>query len=533
MTSFGLGIYAGGAGARSQRAFVERYTQAWSRGDYALMYSMLDGPSRQQWSLSAFRAAYRAAADTATERSVSIASVASPSGGGVAVDALVHTRLFGILRGTVEIPNGSDGPSVRFNPTMVFPGLQYGEVLHREVALGTRGNLLADDGVPLAEGTSLRSPIPTVGAQVVGSVGRIPSAEAEHYAALGYPPRSIVGLSGLEQLFQSRLAGRIGGTLFAGQRVLATVAPENGQNVRTTISPPVEEAVLTALGSSYSGMTVMDPRSGALLAVAGIALDDVQPPGSTMKIVTASAALEAGITTIGTVYQYATEADVYGFEIHNSDGEDCGGTLLDAFAVSCNSVFAPLGAQVGGQRLVTMAERFGFNHLPNIPGALESTIPSAATIGNPLAVASSAIGQGDVLASTLEMDDVGATIAMGGRRPIPTFLDHAKPHFVRVIPGRISRMVQSMMIAVVAWGTGTSAQISGVKVAGKTGTAELTNTSTQKNATQETDAWFVGYAPVGRPRVVACALFPNQGFGAGTAAPAVREAIEVALETKY
>jgi cell division protein FtsI/penicillin-binding protein 2 len=102
-----------------------------------------------------------------------------------------------------------------------------------------------------------------------------------------------------------------------------------------------------------------------------------------------------------------------------------------------------------------------------------------------------------------------------------------------VIPGRVSRMVQAMMIAVVAWGTGTSAQISGVKVAGKTGTAELTNTSTQKNATQETDAWFVGYAPVGRPRVVACALFPNQGFGAGTAAPAVREAIEVALETKY
>ena len=90
-----------------------------------------------------------------------------------------------------------------------------------------------------------------------------------------------------------------------------------------------------------------------------------------------------------------------------------------------------------------------------------------------------------------------------------------------------------MMLAVVAFGTGTAAAIPGVQVAGKTGTAELANTSNSTNATTETDAWFVGYAPAGRPRVVACALFPAAGFGGATAAPAVREALIAALEAHH
>jgi cell division protein FtsI/penicillin-binding protein 2 len=98
-----------------------------------------------------------------------------------------------------------------------------------------------------------------------------------------------------------------------------------------------------------------------------------------------------------------------------------------------------------------------------------------------------------------------------------------------------------MMVAVVQYGTGTSAQISGVQVAGKTGTAELKNTAppagqtgtgttdTQTSNPKNTDAWFVGYAPVGHPRFVAGALFPNQGAGGGTAAPPVRQVLETAL----
>ena len=273
----------------------------------------------------------------------------------------------------------------------------------------------------------------------------------------------------------------------------------------------------------------------------GIAYSALQPPGSTMKIITATAALQAHLATLTTVFPYATSATIEGYTLENANGEDCGGTLINSFAVSCNSVFAPLGAKVGAKRLVAMAERFGFNQPSSILGAAESTIPSAGTIGDDLAVGSSAIGQGLVQTTPLEMADVAATISMGGRRPIPTLLAHQRPRFVRVTSAHVAHEVQQMMEAVVEYGTGTSAQISGVQVAGKTGTAELKNTSspagqtgtgttqTQASNPKNTDAWFVGYAPVGHPRLVAGALFPNQGAGGGTAAPPVREVLVAAL----
>jgi cell division protein FtsI/penicillin-binding protein 2 len=127
------------------------------------------------------------------------------------------------------------------------------------------------------------------------------------------------------------------------------------------------------------------------------------------------------------------------------------------------------------------------------------------------------------------MADVAATIADSGRRPLPTMLFGAHPRFVRVTTPKIAGEVQGMMEAVVAYGTGTPAQIPGITVAGKTGTAELRDTAGKKNAARFTDAWFVAYAPVGDPKVAVAALFPNQGYGAGTAAPAVRQVIEDAL----
>ena len=143
-----------------------------------------------------------------------------------------------------------------------------------------------------------------------------------------------------------------------------------------------------------------------------------------------------------------------------------------------------------------------------------------------------------VQTTALEMTDVGATIAMGGRRPIPTLLAHQPPRFVHVTARHIASLVQRMMVAVVTFGTGTAAAIPGVKVAGKTGTAELRNTtvpSTNPNAPApnsalNTDAWFVGYAPVGRPRIVVGALFPEQGAGGATAAPAVHDVLVAALQ---
>jgi cell division protein FtsI/penicillin-binding protein 2 len=526
--AFALGIYESGAAARADRALVARYMLAWGHGDFATMYSLLDAPSRRRLTETEFASAYAAAAMTATLERIRTGSPTGPNGNVIDVSAVADTGMFGRLRGTVAVPLAA-GPSVQFSPMLLFPGLRAGERLHRVTRLGARGAILADNGAALAEGPDRTSPIPLVASAIVGSLGPIPRSEVTYYEALGYPPNARVGLDGLEQIFENQLAGRIGGTLLAGRRVLASVAARQGVTVKTTIDPAIETAALNALGNSYSGMTVMNPRTGALLALAGLAFSDVQPPGSTMKIITASAALQAHLVTLGTVFPYQTSADVDGYILHNANNEDCGGTLLNAFAVSCNSVFAPLGARVGAQRLVSMAERFGFNSVPAFAGELESTIPSAPAIGSSLAVASSAIGQGQVLASTLEMADVGAAIAMRGRRPIPTLVFGAKPRFRTATSRRVAAEVQQMMLAVVAYGTGTSAAIPGVQVAGKTGTAELANTSNSSNATKETDAWFIGFAPAGHPRVVACALFPGAGFGGMTAAPAVREALIAAL----
>ena len=303
----------------------------------------------------------------------------------------------------------------------------------------------------------------------------------------------------------------------------------------TPSAPPCARAAAAALGGSYAGIAAMDPRTGGLEALAGIAFSAPQPPGSTMKIITSTGALQAGIVKLSDTFPISTSATLDGYTLHNAGDEACGGTLLNAFAVSCNSVFAPLGARLGGARLVATAQRFGFDQPPGIAGAAESTIPPANQIGDDLAVGSSAIGQGKVEATPLEMTDVGATIAMGGRRPLPTLSAGQPPGFVRVTTPEVAGQVQRMMVAVVQFGTGTAAQIPGVTVAGKTGTAELVSTSSasgQNTGTaQDTDAWFIGYAPVGAPRIVVGALFPNQGAGGGIAAPAVRQVLIAALQS--
>jgi penicillin-binding protein A len=538
LVAIGVGIVLviHAASGRSERRVVTNYVQAWATGDYSHMYSLLDPASQASISEARFAAAYRRDATTATVVKLVDEHVGRRRGQFIPVQMLVVTRLFGQLHETLEVSVNDSGsnPTVRYMRSLLFPGLAGNERLTRHMALAPRATLLAADGTPLAEGPDRTSPIPGVAAEVVGTLGPIPAADAATYAAQGYPPKAKVGTDGLEFAFQTQLAGKPGGALLAGKRALARTAAVPGHNVTTTIEPSLETAAIEALGSNYAGLVAMNPSTGALLALAGIAFSAPQPPGSTMKIVTSTAALAAGIVKLGTVFPYSTQAVLDGYTLHNANGEDCGGTLLNSFAVSCNSVFAPLGAKVGGKRLLAMAEKFGFNQTPTVPGAAESTIPPA-SLGSDLETGSSAIGQGQVLATPLEMTDVGATIAMGGRRPVPTLEAHQPPKFVRVTSGHVAGQVQQMMVAVVQSGTGTAAAIPGVTVAGKTGTAELANTTTSSggsvtNANQLTDAWFVGYAPVGKPRIVVGALFPNQGAGGQTAAPAVREVLIAGLE---
>jgi peptidoglycan glycosyltransferase len=534
--AFAAGVVEATSPAGAERAMVKRYVTAWTHGDFAAMYAMLDPASKAGISEADFVAAYQRAAATATLTRLRTVRVTGPGGQLISVRMVAHTRIFGTLRATLEVPfSGSgSGSHVHFARTLLFPGLAPGGRLTRQVALGARGNILARDGTPLAEGPARTSPIPAIAGQITGTLGPIPAAEAQSYGAQGYPAGAKVGLDGLERIFQSQLAGTPGGELFAGSRVLARTLPVPGATVTTTIDPSIEAASIAAMGSALAGIAAVDPRNGQVLALSGIAFSAPQPPGSTMKIITATAVLQAGIATPATTFPIQTSANVGGYIMQNANGEACGGTLLNAFAVSCNSVFAPLGITLGGARLVAMAKRFGFDQPPQFAGEIESTIPSAANIGDATSVGSSAIGQGQVETTPLEMADAGATIAMGGRRPIPTLELSQQPSFVPVTSAHIAAEVQRMMVAVVQYGTGTAAQIAGVQVAGKTGTAELTDTATAGASTaKNTDAWFVAYAPVGSPRIVAAALFPNQGFGGATAAPAVRQVIEAALSAHY
>jgi penicillin-binding protein A len=534
--AFGVGAVLGSGPGGAERALASRYVRDWSRHDLAQMYSLLDRASQRRTPRAVFAQDLRTAAATATLVALRGGRTLGPYGNAVSVRTTVQTRIWGRLQETLLVPFSGSGSDARvhFLPEILFPGLRGQERLRRTVSIPARAALLADDGTPLAEGPDRTSPIPDVAGEIVGTVGPIPATLAGQYATQGYPPNAHVGLDGLERIFETRLAGTFGGRLFAGHRLLATAAAVRSGAVRTTISPALERAAMAALSGSYAGMAVLNPRTGAVLALAGIAFSDAQPPGSTMKIITTTAALQAGVATPSTVYPIQTAATIEGYTLHNANSEACGGTLLNAFAVSCNSVFAPLGVQVGARRLVATAERFGFNQPSSILGAAESTIPSAATIGDALAVGSSAIGQGVVQSTPLEMADVAATIAMGGRRPIPTLLAHQRPRFVAVTTRHVAHEVQQMMLAVVAFGTGTSAQIPGVAVAGKTGTAELktttgNNNSASANAPQNTDAWFVGYAPAGHPRIVVGTLFPDAGFGGSTAAPPARDVIAAAL----
>ncbi|MBV8430497.1 MAG: hypothetical protein JO244_05010 [Solirubrobacterales bacterium] len=535
LAAFVAGILVGLAPGRAERAVVSEYVHDWAHGEYGRMYRLLDPRSRGHLSETQFSADYARDARTATLTRLVVLRVGSLQGSTIDVSMLARTNLFGRLRERLVVPvaETSSGPAIRFAGTLLFPGLLPGERLSRLATLPPRASLLAQNGVPLAQGPNRSSPIPNIASAIVGVLGPIPAEQAATYAALGYPPSAKVGQDGLERVFQLQLAGTPGGTLFAGRRILGHADPISGHTVTTTIDPGIEAAAIQALGGRFGGIAAMDPRTGAIRALAGLAFSVVQPPGSTMKIITATAALAAGIVSLGSTFTYATSATIEGYTLQNANGEDCGGTLLNAFAVSCNSVFAPLGARLGARRLVSMAERFGFNQPMGIPGAAESSIPSASAIGDSLAVGSSAIGQGRVQASALAMTDVAATIAMGGQRPIPTLQAGQPPRFVTVTSPHIAGLVQRMMVAVVEFGTGTAAQIPGVTVAGKTGTAELVNTASptnpNANSAKNTDAWFVGYAPVGAPRIVAGALFPNQGAGGGTAAPAVQPVLVAGL----
>jgi penicillin-binding protein A len=537
----GVALLAGLVVGASYTSGAERvageFAAAWERGDARAMHALLSDSARTSYPLARFRRAYRRAAATATATGVEAGDPTGERDGVVRVPVAVRTRIFGRVAGELPVPVSDE--RVDWRPDLVFPGLLEGERLTRGIEAPRRGRLLSRDGKVLAQGPAQARTSPLVGIadSIAGSMQ--PEETPEERAALharGFPRDWPVGQSGLEEAFEERLRGRPGGELIAGgRRVLARTRPRAGTSVRTTIDPRIQEAAVVGLAGRFGGVAALDPRNGEILALAGIAFSAPQPPGSTFKIVTTTAALERGLVKPSTEFPVQTAAIVDGVELENANGEACGGSFRESFAHSCNSVFAPLGVKVGAEELVDAAERYGWNGRATIRGEVASTLPPASEIVTPLEVASTAIGQFRTLATPLQLASMAQVIAGRGVRRPPTLAMGEHPRPLRVTSRRVAATIGSLMVDVVAYGTGTAAALDGVKVAGKTGTAELEDTrdpetgETRPPDPENTDAWFTAYAPAGKPRIAVAVMLVRAGAGGATAAPAARVVLDAAL----
>ena len=313
--------------------------------------------------------------------------------------------------------------------------------------------------------------------------------------------------------------------------------------MKTTIDPDLQEAAVAALAGRVGGIAVLDTRNGNVRALAGQAFSAPQPPGSTFKMITTVAALKNDLVSLEDEFEITNGVNVGGRFLNNANGEYCGGTFREAFAESCNADFAPLGPEIGNDELVATAEQFGFNAPPTLYASriarevepAESTIP--AEIGEEIDLGVSAIGQGEVLATPLEMASVAQTIANGGVRQPTSVVANEKlrPEMkpVRVMSTKIAGEMTELMTGVVTEGTGTAGAIPEAQVAGKTGTAELGPKPGQEesdNPIQIKDAWFAAFAPAEKPRLaVGVLLIEAEAAGGDVAAPAAAEVLSAGL----
>jgi penicillin-binding protein A len=407
-----------------------------------------------------------------------------------------------------------------------------------------RGTIFARDGSVLAESRAGRRvyPLGSDAAHVVG------------YAS----PR--FGTFGLEDAFDRVLSSHGGSGVLHEIRSFATGGLARGNDIVTTIDPAVQRRLADLLVPQARGAgVVLDPRTGAVLALASSpafdpndlvqswealranpdsplldrAIDGLYPPGSTFKIVTASDGLEAGTITPTSRFTDDGALSVGNFVVQNDRNERTGNQdLAGAFALSSNVDFAQIALDVGADRWFDDASRWGLGH--SLDFDLPSTndrIPSRDEV-TPSVLAQLGFGQASLLVTPLRMAMIAATIADGGTMP--------RPYLVRSIAGTdtgiatkpeqlahpitpaTAATIRDLMLAVVQRGTGTSAALAGVNVAGKTGTAT--------NPHGLAHSWFLAFAPAEAPRVVVAVVIENAGYGATVAAPIVREVLRVALD---
>jgi penicillin-binding protein A len=297
---------------------------------------------------------------------------------------------------------------------------------------------------------------------------------------------------------------------------------------------------LKSVQAAWKALNNDPARPAVNRAIAG----DLYPPGSTFKLVTAAAALSSGKYTEDSVVPGPASLDLplTTTDLPNDDGLPCGpggqSTLTRALERSCNSTFGGLGLKLGADALRTQAAKFGFGDVLRVPMRVSpSSVPDKL---NPPQLAQSAIGQYDVRVTPLQMAMVSAAIANRGVVMSPYLVQTVRGSNLDVIdrtsPEQLSQAVSPdvaaqltrMMEKVVTSGTGTAAQIPGVSVAGKTGTAQHA-----KGAAPH--AWFTSFAPADDPKVAVAVVVEdggnvgNEAFGGRVAAPIARDVIKAVI----
>ncbi len=385
-----------------------------------------------------------------------------------------------------------------------------------------------------------------------------------------------VGRSGIEAAFDDELSPTSSGLLADELAALLGQRSDTGSNVSLTIEPSVQAAAERALGDRDGAVVALDPTTGAVLAhtsapsfdpnvLAGHdrsavlaewdelradprrplldrATSELFPPGSTFKVVVAAAALEAGVEPTTAFPDEPAYDPGIGQPIRNFDaGSPCGDgesiTLRRALAVSCNTVFARLGVELGFDAVQQQAQAFGFDReIPYELPVADSVFPREADDAQ---LAQSSIGQFDVRATPLQMAMIAAAVANDGVLMTPHVVAEVRDPSQRLEAGpragpwdsgrfraeavsvRTAAQLEEMMVETVADGTATRAAIPDVRVGGKTGTAQDPSDATPT-------AWFIGFAG---DDVAVAVVVPDAGGGGGgsVAAPIARAVMEAAL----
>jgi peptidoglycan glycosyltransferase len=395
----------------------------------------------------------------------------------------------------------------------------------------------------------------------------------------GYINPVLGAATGIEQAMNQELSGTAGSQFLDRVERIFTGQPPRGSNVELTLDAAVQRAAYDALGELQGAVIAIEPSTGRVLAMVTSpsydtnllashntdevntlyeALDDdpahplfnraiggdLNPPGSTFKLVVASAALASGrYTPDSTVpnpgsYQLPQSSTV----IFNASGGACGPgdtvTIADALRLSCNIPFAELAVELGDTAIRDEAEKYGFNAAFSMP--LESTPSSYPRALDEPQTALTGFGQGQVTATPLQMAMVSAGIANEGVVMNPRMVDQVigadlsvqqtveDTEFGSALSAELAAQMVSMMVANVSDGAASGATIDGVDVGGKTGTAE-------NGADRPYTLWFTGFAPAANPEV-AVAVVVEDGGGEGQsgsgntiAAPIAKKVMEAVL----